>query len=210
MSNGKAVRLLLIRHGQSEGNRLRRFSPDNHIDLTDHGVEQAREAGRRIGARFEPTRIVASPYHRTQRTARLLAQAMGHRGPIDTEHDLREREIGDLAGAPYAAMAEDPAYDPGRFWDWRPPRGESLVDVIERSGPVIDALLAGGEQTVVVSHGGVMLALRAYLDGHWDHSSVSANCEILVVVANDAGGFCVRSADEHHQHVGGDTREGTG
>ena len=112
-----AVRLLLVRHGESEGNRLRQFSRDNDIDLTERGVEQARAPGRWISDRFSPTRVVASPYYRTLRTARLLAESMGHDGSIDTEHGLREREIGALAGAPYSAMRDDPTFDQGRFWE---------------------------------------------------------------------------------------------
>ncbi len=210
MSKAEAVRLLLVRHGQSEGNRVRQFSRDNHVDLTEQGEEQAREVGRLIATRFAPTRMVASPYLRTQRTARLLAEALGHFGPIDTEHGLREREIGALAGAPYTAMGEHPDFDPDRFWEWRPPGGESLADVVARAGPVVDDLLVRKEQSVVVSHGGVMLALRAHINGHWEHSSVSGNCEVLVVVADGEGRFRVRSADEHHEASGDGSGEGTG
>ena len=175
MSGLRVVRLLLVRHGQSEGNRLRQFSRDNQIDLTGLGTEQAREAGVTIGARFAPTRMVASPYHRTQRTAAIIADAIGHAGEIETVPEIREREIGALAGAPYDAMREHPDYDPARFWEWRPPQGESLLDVVDRAGPIVDALLREDHQTVVVSHGGVMLALRSHLTGTWEHSSVSGN-----------------------------------
>jgi len=192
------------------GNRLRQFSRDNHIDLTEQGVEQARDAGRVIGARFSPGRIVASPYHRTQRTARLIAQAMGFPGTIETEPRLHEREIGELAGAPYSAMRAHPDYVAERFWEWRPPGGESLADVAARAGPVIDALLAAGEEAVVVSHGGVMLALRAHLEGTWEHGRVSGNCEILVVAADGTGSVRVRSLDEHDDVGGATDGEGTG
>lgn len=203
------VRLLLVRHGESEGNRLRQFSRDNDIDLTERGVEQARAAGRWISERFAPTRVVASPYHRTQRTARLLAEAMGHPGPIATERGLREREIGALAGAPYTAMRDDPTFDQARFWEWTPAGGESLLDVVERAAPVVDRLLASGEQAVVVSHGGVMLALRAYIDRHWNHWAVSRNCEILLVVSDATGRLRVVHADAHEES-GGSRGEGTG
>jgi len=202
--------LLLVRHGESEGNRLRQFSRDNHIDLTERGVEQARAAGVEIGVRFAPARIVASPYHRTQRTARLLAEGMGYAGEIETEHALREREIGDLAGAPYSALYAHADYDPERFWEWRPPGGEALVDVVGRVGPVIDALLEAERQTVVVSHGGVMLAVQAHLEGAWKHPRVAANCEILVVAPDASGQWCVRSVEEHREDAGGDGGEGTG
>lgn len=210
MNGADAVRLLLVRHGESEGNLARQFSKDNQVRLTERGMDQARSAGRVIAARFAPTRIVASPYHRTQHTARLLADSLDHRGEIELDHGLREREIGALAGAPYRAMREDPGYDASCWWKWRPEGGESLEDVVGRAGPVVDGLLSDGPQTVVVSHGGVMLALRAHIDGHWEHASVSGNCEILVVVADAQGTLRVESLEQHGASAGQGADEGTG
>lgn len=190
------VRLLLVRHGESEGNRAREFSRDNDVRLTETGMEQARAAGRRIALQFAPTRLVASPYDRTRHTARLLAETLGYAGDIEFEPALREREIGELAGAPYEAMRAHREYDPAAWWEWRPDGGESLVDVVHRAAPVVDALLVEGQQTVVVSHGGVMLALRAHIDGHWEHFAVSRNCEILAVVADADGRLRVESLEE--------------
>lgn len=205
-----SARLLLVRHGESEGNRLRQFSRDNHIDLTERGVAQAREAGVAIGTRFDLRRIVASPYHRSQRTARLIAAEMCHEGPIETEHALREREIGALAGAPYSAMRAHPDYVADRFWEWRPPGGESLQDVVGRAGPVLDTLVRGEGDVLVVSHGGVMLALRAHVEGRWAHPRVSGNCEILIVSAGADGRLRVHAFDDPPEETGPGDGEGTG
>jgi len=210
VNDGDAVRLLLVRHGESEGNLARQFSRDNRVRLTERGMDQARSAGREIAARFAPKRIVASPYHRTQHTARLLAESLAYGGEIELEHALREREIGALAGAPYRAMREDPGYDASCWWTWRPEGGESLEDVVARVGPVVDGLLRDGPQAVVVSHGGVMLALRAHIDGHWEHASVSRNCEILLVVADAKGTLRVESIEDHAAGGARGADEGTG
>ena len=181
-------RLLLVRHGESEGNFERRFSPNPHIELTERGVEQARAAGRVIRSRWAPVAIVASPFHRAVRTARLIAEEIGFAGEIRTERDLRERDIGELAGRPYHWMREHPAFRPDRFWEWRPQGGESLVDVQARAAPVLDRWI--GEATgdvVVVSHGGVMLALCAYVERDWLRPKVARNCEIVVVERTEAG-----------------------
>jgi uncharacterized phosphatase len=176
-------RVLLVRHGESEGNRLRQFSRDNGIDLTERGVAQARAAGAEIRERFAPTRMIASPYHRTRRTAGLIAETLGHSSPIEIEPALREREIGELAGAPYEAMRAHPEYRAELFWHWRPLGGQ--------------AIQAAGGETVVVSHGGVMLALRAHVEGGWGGSKVSGNCEILVVEMDVSGRLRIRSLAEH-------------
>lgn len=204
---GAAGRVILVRHGESEGNIQKRFSPDTDIDLTERGVAQARDAGTMIATRFVPARIVASPYRRALRTARLIAETLGHAGEIQIEQELRERSIGELAGSPYGAMREHSGYDPERFWEWRPPRGESLVDVHGRAVPVLERLLGHGEDIVVVSHGGTLLALCAWVEGSWARQRVADNCELLIVARDATGRLSVRSLDEHDRH-GGATGEG--
>lgn len=201
MSGARAGgRIILVRHGESEGNIVRRFSPDTDIDLTERGVEQARAAGASIGSRFTPARIVASPYRRALRTARLIAETLGHLREIEIEHELRERAIGELAGSPYGAMREHPGYDPERFWEWRPERGESLVDVHARAVPVLERLLDSREDIVAVSHGGTLMALCAYVEGSWTRRRVAENCELLIVARDVEGKLIVRSLDEHDDH----------
>jgi broad specificity phosphatase PhoE len=182
-------RLLLVRHGESEGNFERCFSPNPHIELTERGIEQAHAAGRRIGADRVPARIVSSPFRRALRTAQFIADQARFTGTIETERDLRERDIGELAGRPYSWMRDHPAYRPERFWEWRPAGGESLVDVQRRAAPVLDRLLAeiSAGDVVLVSHGGVMLALCAHLEGSWTRPHVARNCEILIVERGPEG-----------------------
>jgi broad specificity phosphatase PhoE len=176
-------RLILVRHGESEGNRAQRFSPNPDILLTEVGVEQARQTGITIARHFAPTRLVASSYHRAQHTARIIAETIGYGGEIAVEPDLRERGIGELAGQPYRSMREHPEYERTRFWEWRPAGGESLLDVQQRAAPVLVRLVEAhpGEDVVVVSHGGVMLALCAHVEGGWTRPRVARNCEVLVV-----------------------------
>jgi 2,3-bisphosphoglycerate-dependent phosphoglycerate mutase len=179
-----------VRHGESEGNFERCFSPNPHIELTDRGIEQARAAGRRIVSVRAPLRIVSSPFRRALRTARLIAEEVSFAGEVETEHDLRERDIGELAGRPYSWMREHPAYRPDRFWEWRPAGGESLVDVQRRAAPVLERLLGAAPpvgDVVVVSHGGVMLALCAHVEGSWTRPHVARNCEVLVVERGATG-----------------------
>jgi len=178
-----AGRLILVRHGESEGNRAQRFSPNPDIKLTEAGIEQARDSGRAIARHFRPSRLVASSYHRAQHTARIIADTIGYGGEILIEPDLRERGIGELAGQPYRAMREHPEYEVSRFWEWRPDGGESLHDVQMRAAPVLVRLVEAHprEDVVVVSHGGVMLALCAHVEGGWTRPRVARNCEVLVV-----------------------------
>lgn len=199
-------RLILVRHGESEGNRARRFSPNPDIALTEAGIEQARESGRIIARHFAPASIVASSYRRARHTAAIIAETIGYGGEIAVEPDLRERHIGELAGQPYGAMRAHPEYDVARFWEWRPEGGESLADVQQRAAPVLVRLAEAhpAEDVVVVSHGGVMLALCAHVEGGWARPRVARNCEILVVSHTRGGPWRLAEIGAHE-----DPREGS-
>jgi broad specificity phosphatase PhoE len=181
MNTRNPGRLILVRHGESEGNRTATFTRTPDVPLTELGEEQAREAGERILGSFRPTRIVASPFRRAQQTAALIAEVLGL--GVDTEHDLRERDFGAFAGRPYDSIFADPTFDAARRWEWRPENGETLVEVSDRVVPAARriAAAAADQDTVVVSHGGVMLALAAFFKGSWEGVSVAQNCGIIVV-----------------------------
>jgi len=66
-------KLIMVRHGESEGNAIRRFTTSGEAKITDLGRRQAQEAAVRIKLKFKPTLVIAStfaprarnrPYHR--------------------------------------------------------------------------------------------------------------------------------------------------
>jgi probable phosphoglycerate mutase len=175
-------RLVLIRHGESEGNRERTFTRTPDVPLTEDGRAQVRAAADAIAALYRPSRIVSSPFARARETAAILAERLGV--PVVVEPDLRERSYGELAGQPYAAARTCPDYDPETYWLWCPPGGgETLVEVAARAGAVLDRIAAeaGGDDVVVVSHGAVMMALWRHVTGSWRTGKVARNAGIVVV-----------------------------
>ena len=54
----KLGRLILVRHGESEGNRDRRFSISSEVELTEIGRQQAHEVAQRIKTRFQPRKLI--------------------------------------------------------------------------------------------------------------------------------------------------------
>ena len=182
-------RLVLIRHGESEGNRDRLFTHTPEVPLTDAGRAQVRAAAEWVAAaRYRPVAIVSSPFLRARQTAAIVADRLGL--VVRVEEDLREQSYGELAGQPYAALRDASDYDPERYWLWRPPGGETLVEVAARAGPALDRVAAGarGNDVVVVSHGGVMMALWWHVTGEWRMGRVARNAG-LVVVEHEAGGY---------------------
>lgn len=175
-------KLILVRHGESVGNRERIFTTNPaELALTDLGGEQARRAAQRIAAEFKPKLVVTSPYLRARHTGEIIAEALGL--PLEVEHALHERLIGQYMGKPYEAVMEAPDYDPQQPWLWKPPEGESFEDVRVRVGPIFDRLASthGEREIVVVSHGGVMMAMWAHVTGSWEGAYVPPNCGIVLV-----------------------------
>jgi probable phosphoglycerate mutase len=175
-------RLLLIRHGESEGNRARVFTLTPEVPITDAGREQVERAAEWVAARYRPSGIVTSPFRRAQQTADILARRLGL--TITIEPDLRERFYGDLTGQPYSAARALPDYDPATYWLWRPPGGgETLAEVAARAGAALDrvARSAPEEDLLVVSHGAVMMALWFHVTGVWRTGRVSRNAGFMVV-----------------------------
>jgi probable phosphoglycerate mutase len=181
-------RLLLIRHGESEGNRARVFTLTPEVPITDTGREQVERAAGWVAARYRPTGIVTSPFRRAQQTADILARRLGL--TVTIEADLRERFYGDLTGQPYAAARALPDFDPATYWLWRPPGGgETLVEVAARAGAALDrvARSAPGEDVLVVSHGAVMMALWYHVTGAWRTGRVARNAGLIIVQHEGAG-----------------------
>jgi len=185
-------RLILVRHAESEGNRAQVFAPTPAVPLTDLGRTQARATAEWIAARHTPEQIVSSPFTRARQTAELMADVLGV--PVAVEEDLRERSYGQLAGQPYASPRG--GYDPAAYWTWRPPGGETLVEVRARTGAVLDRLAgaSSGREIVVVSHGAVMMALWYHVTGTWRTNGVVRNAG--VVLAEHRGGRWLGAREE--------------
>jgi broad specificity phosphatase PhoE len=174
-------KLIMVRHGESEGNSIRRFTTSGEAKITELGRRQAHEAATRIKLKYHPTLVIASTFARARETGQIIANELGI--PIEYEKEFREMSLGDLAGQPYESIAQDPTFDPQRSWLWRAPNGESHEDVLKRVAPVLDSVIHKypDDEIVVVSHGGVMRAVWAHVTGSWENAHVPPNCGIVVI-----------------------------
>jgi broad specificity phosphatase PhoE len=155
------TRILLVRHGQSEWNAAKRWQGWAESDLSDLGRQQAFEAAAAVGT---VDAIVASDLQRALQTALIISESVGV-GPVMTDADLRERDVGEWTG-----LTQDEIEErwPGDLDRWRrgellsPPGGEQsdhIIERVERGLLRIGAELDGGE-VLAVSHGGVMRLLE--------------------------------------------------
>lgn len=166
--------LVLVRHGQSEWNLKNLFTGWKDPGLTEKGVEEAREAGRRLrreGLAFD--RAFTSALGRAQRTLALALAELGQSGlPEDRDAALNERDYGDLSGLnkddARKRWGEEQVHVWRRSYDVPPPGGESLKDTVARALPyycqrILPAVL-GGERVIVAAHGNSLRALVMVLD----------------------------------------------
>ncbi len=169
-------RLIFVRHGESVANAEGRFTRGPHEGLTERGRREAVERGADLAQRVRPVALYTSPFARARETATLLGAALELEARV--VEALREQFFGALHGRPHSALAD--AVEPRGLarWDYRPPEGETLREVAQRVGPAIAEIAAAHpkDEVVVVSHGGVMAALRGWLEQRYDRApALSAN-----------------------------------
>ena len=100
-------RLVLLRHGESAWNRENRFTGWTDVDLTEKGLEEAREAGRLMAAeRFEFDLVFTSMLTRAIRTKQIALDQMHQLWvPVERSWRLNERHYGALQGLNKAETA---------------------------------------------------------------------------------------------------------
>src|SRR5258708_35902650 len=92
--------LVLVRHGESEWNLKNLFTGWKDIDLTESGIAEARDAGRKLKAQGLSFDVgFTSALIRAQRSLDLILEEIGQTNiPVFLDKALNEREHGDLAG----------------------------------------------------------------------------------------------------------------
>src|SRR5450830_138742 len=166
--------LVLVRHGQSDWNLKNLFTGWRDVDLTDKGIAEAHEAGRKLkaqGIKFDVA--FTSALKRAQRTLDLMLEELGQtKIPVFKDQALNERDYGDLVGLnkddARKKWGEEQVHIWRRSYDIAPPGGESLRDTAARTLPyfvqeILPCVLRG-ERTLVVAHGNSLRALIMVLE----------------------------------------------
>jgi 2,3-bisphosphoglycerate-dependent phosphoglycerate mutase len=166
--------LVLVRHGQSEWNLKNLFTGWKDPDLTEQGIAEARDAGRKLKAKGLTFDIAfTSVLLRAQHTLDLLLVELGQTG-LQTKKNLalNERDYGDLSGLnkddARKKWGEDQVLIWRRSYDVPPPGGESLKDTLARALPyyvqeILPCVLRG-QRTLVSAHGNSLRALIMVLE----------------------------------------------
>ena len=149
------TRLVVIRHGRTEWNRVERFRGRADLELDEVGIKQAEAAAIWI-AEWQISAVYSSPLQRALTTAEILARPLGLEvrllpGIIDINYGkwqgLSPEEAATNYGGLYAKWLDSPH-------EVKFPGGESLADVRERAASAVDGLITQypKETIVLVSH----------------------------------------------------------
>lgn len=186
------LKILLIRHGQSEGNVAGRMEGWSSTGLTTLGQDQAQRLGQRLaGENWHPTQVYCSPLRRATETLHAMAagfwETVAIPVPVVFHDDLRENHQGILTGLTWAeaqAQSPDLCQRLETSLDWIPiPGAESWAERHQRGQRFVDTLVQqhhNGDQVWVISHQGILQHILANLLGGertwgiaWGHTAIT-------------------------------------
>jgi probable phosphoglycerate mutase len=148
------MRIVLVRHGQTEWSASGQHTSTTDIPLTEAGRDAARALGERLAGR-EFALVLVSPRIRAQETCRLAG--LSERAQIDP--DLAEVAYGDYEGLTTPQIREQrPDWS---LWRDGSPGGETLAQAGERADRVIARALAAGGDVAILAHGHILRVLGA-------------------------------------------------
>ena len=164
--------LILMRHGQSIWNLQNRFTGGIDVPLTRKGITQAKKAGKelkKMGISIDY--VYSSKLSRSIETARSVISNLEPKNvnkKITKVSALNERDYGDLSGKYKDELVK--IHGEKKVLEWRrsfkikPPKGESLYDVLKRVKPFFNnkilRLLKKGKNVLCVAHGNALRAFR--------------------------------------------------
>ena len=112
------MKLIIIRHGESEWNKLNLFTGWSDVNLSDKGIHEARQAGRTLKENnFDFDICYTSYLKRAIHTLNLVLEEMDREWlPVIKSYKLNERHYGALQGLNKAETAEKYGEDQVKIW----------------------------------------------------------------------------------------------
>jgi broad specificity phosphatase PhoE len=145
--------IILVRHGQTEWNRIERFRGHADVPLNETGLAQAEATGIRVSQEWRPAAIYSSPRSRAVKTAEAIARHFDL--PVQVQPGLEDIDFGEWQGL---TREEASRQWPKQvdFWFNHPertriPKGETLKVLRDRLMQAIQELIEKHpNQTIVL------------------------------------------------------------
>ena len=159
----KSTTLFLVRHGQTEWNKIRKVQGQLDIPLSEVGIEQAQTVASYFAQhRFDA--IISSDLQRAFQTATIINAHHGH--AIKIEPLLREQHYGVAQGLmrdempqKFFAVAHKPLGQPEA--EYLVPQAESYIQLVDRACKALQQIIDvhEGQTVLVVAHANLMRSL---------------------------------------------------
>lgn len=149
------MRIILVRHGETEQNVQGILQGHLDGELTERGRLQIERLAERISA-SKIDRIISSDLARARITAERIASF--HQLAVELDQRLRERSLGVFDGRPLKELQDFLNSTADRLRT-PPPQGESVAQVVARAAGFLSSLLARqelAEETVLLSAHGLI------------------------------------------------------
>jgi len=206
-----STRVLLIRHGQSQGNAEGRFGGHTATPLSPRGRRQATATAHAL-SQEHITAIYSSDLLRAVETAMPLARLTG----LEVEHTeaFRERSVGVMEGLTFEEAAEQHPEQYAalirRDFEHVLLGGESYRQMLDRTSSLMDRIIKqhNGGQVAIYTHTGTICILTLHLMGALDAPTLrpvwiaTANCGITRIELR-ADGFVRVQAVNDTRHLAG-------
>jgi len=158
--------LILIRHGQSVYNLQNRFTGWKDVDLTDKGIQEAKNASKLLKD-YNINVAYTSKLKRAQNTLNIILDHLDLKIPVTEDIRLNERNYGNLVNQNKAEASLKYGADQVQLWrrsyDIPPPEGESLKDTYDRCIPYFKTILNVDKNIIISAHGNSIRAIVKYL-----------------------------------------------
>lgn len=167
------TKLIILRHGESEWNKLNLFTGWEDVSLTDQGKIEAKLAAFAIqNLKVDVNHAYTSELKRASKTLEIVLNVLKKDIPIISDQALNERNYGSLTG-----MNKDEARNKWgdeqvklwrRSYDIAPENGESLKDTCNRTIPYfkenILPKLHDGENVIITAHGNSLRSIIMHVE----------------------------------------------
>ncbi len=211
------LEIILIRHGETQFNRIGRIQGSLDSLLTSRGRAEAERLGASLANWLgTPDLWLVSPQGRARESSRLIRESLlAARGGASSstsgsllpeesvEENAREISCGSCEGRPIQELDPELLHSLRTRADCPYPGGESILDVMERGRPVVARILAEARsrpyadppnrafRAVLVSHGNFLRCFAAVVSGlgaEFALRSIKSNTGLSRLISRDAGG----------------------
>lgn len=174
-------KLIIVRHHESEWNKLGKWTGLTDSHLSSYGFEKAEDMGLQIKDLEIDCAFTSMLVRSIETLSCMLMVCERHRLPTEHSAALNERDYGDYTGKNKWEMEKilgKEAFDKlRRGWDVPVPNGETLKMVYERAVPFflekILPLVKDGKNVLVVAHGNSLRAIVKYIENISDEGIAS-------------------------------------